>query len=219
MFLTKKVILSAILLILATAIFFSTVMVPTTIQLIIEGDTTRIEQIPNIYTKIDVIVASLSSFMIGANVVYLYASIKIDSKVTQSNKSSLDKTSKIDNDFNPSQNIDFVNKEPFQTMQSIYQNGNALSSPTTLKQNTEAPNIEHIIKVLKDKDQIIIKEVLKAGEINQSELSTRTEIPASTLSRTLYNLEKRNLIIRYNNGMSKMVKLADFHEPIKEWWV
>jgi len=45
--------------------------------------------------------------------------------------------------------------------------------------------------------------------MNQAELAARIGIPKSTLSRTLQDLERRKLIIRYENGMSKMVKLAD----------
>jgi uncharacterized membrane protein len=43
--------------------------------------------------------------------------------------------------------------------------------------------------------------------MNQADLSARTGIPKSTLSRTLQNLEERKLVFRYDNGMSKMVKL------------
>ncbi|CAD7775193.1 hypothetical protein AIOGIFDO_01737 [Candidatus Methanoperedenaceae archaeon GB37] len=45
------------------------------------------------------------------------------------------------------------------------------------------------------------------GEMNQTELGVRTGIPKSTLSRTLQDLERREVIIRYDEGMSKMVKL------------
>lgn len=47
------------------------------------------------------------------------------------------------------------------------------------------------------------------GELNQAELASRADIPKSTLSRILADLEKRGVIIRYENGMSKMVKLSD----------
>lgn len=48
--------------------------------------------------------------------------------------------------------------------------------------------------------------LMKYGEMNQADLSSRTGIPKSTLSRTLQNLEDRRLVHRYENGMSKMVK-------------
>jgi uncharacterized membrane protein len=70
-------------------------------------------------------------------------------------------------------------------------------------------SIDVILKTLKGKEQMIINELIKTGEINQSELSSRTKIPSSTLSRTLSDLEQRGLVIRYYNGMSKMVKLND----------
>jgi len=70
-------------------------------------------------------------------------------------------------------------------------------------------NLDVILKTLKGKEQMIINELIKTGEINQSELSSRTKIPSSTLSRTLHDLEQKGLIVRYYNGMSKMVKLND----------
>ena len=70
-------------------------------------------------------------------------------------------------------------------------------------------NLDVVLKTLKGKEQMIINELIKTGEINQSELSSRTKIPSSTLSRTLHDLEQKGLIVRYHNGMSKMVKLAD----------
>nr|AAU83013.1 hypothetical protein GZ26B2_10 [uncultured archaeon GZfos26B2] len=46
----------------------------------------------------------------------------------------------------------------------------------------------------------------------QAELAARIGIPKSTFSRTLSDMERRKLIVRYDNGMSKMVKLADSFE-------
>jgi len=74
---------------------------------------------------------------------------------------------------------------------------------------TQKNNLDVIIKTLKGKEQMIINELIDTDEINQSELSSRTKIPSSTISRTLHDLEQKGLIIRYYNGMSKMVKLAD----------
>ena len=55
----------------------------------------------------------------------------------------------------------------------------------------------------------VVKELFGSGEMNQAELAARIGIPKSVISRTLSDLESRRLIIRYENGMSKMVKLAD----------
>jgi|GEM_PF-6493225 len=85
----------------------------------------------------------------------------------------------------------------------------------TADMNTDVPeqnrenNIENILNILKGNEQIVIKELLDSGEMNQAELAVRIGISKSTLSRTLYDLESRKLIIRYRNGVSKMVKLAD----------
>lgn len=85
----------------------------------------------------------------------------------------------------------------------------AITKPDLADVHNKQESIDAILKTLKGKEQTIINELTKTGAINQSELSSRIEIPASTLSRTLHDLEQRGLIIRYYNGMSKMVKLND----------
>lgn len=82
------------------------------------------------------------------------------------------------------------------------------TNPDVPEQNREN-NIESILNILKGNEQCVIKELLDGGEMNQAELAVRIGISKSTLSRTLYDLESRKLIIRYRNGVSKMVKLAD----------
>ena len=69
--------------------------------------------------------------------------------------------------------------------------------------------IEEILGVLKGSEPKIIKTLLDFGEMNQAELVVRTGIPRSSLSRILADLERRGLVIRYDFGTSKMVKLGD----------
>ena len=73
-------------------------------------------------------------------------------------------------------------------------------------------NAKIFLKVLKGNEYKIMKTLLKHGEINQAELATITDIPKSTLSRILAGFEKRGVVIIYENGMSKMIKLADNFE-------
>ena len=85
----------------------------------------------------------------------------------------------------------------------------AITKPGMADVHNKPERIDAILKTLKGKEQIIINELINTGAINQSELSSRTKIPSSTLSRTLHDLEQKGLIVRYYNGMSKMVKLND----------
>jgi len=62
-----------------------------------------------------------------------------------------------------------------------------------------------LLKILKGNEKRVI--VMEYGEMNQADLSARTGIPKSTLSRILRDLEDRGLISRYDYRMSKMVKL------------
>jgi len=69
--------------------------------------------------------------------------------------------------------------------------------------------IEGILGVLKGSEPKIIKTLLDFGEMNQAELAVRTGIPRSSLSRILADLERRGLVIRYDFGTSKMIKLGE----------
>ncbi|HEY9246485.1 MAG TPA: MarR family transcriptional regulator, partial [Candidatus Methanoperedens sp.] len=74
--------------------------------------------------------------------------------------------------------------------------------------SADKSNTDDILKILKGNDRKVTEVLVEFGEMNQTELASRANIPKSTLSRALSDLEKRGLIIRYENGMSKMVKLA-----------
>ena len=65
-----------------------------------------------------------------------------------------------------------------------------------------------LLKILKGNEKKVIEALMEYGEMNQADMSARTGIPKSTLSRILQDLEDRSLIFRYDYGMSKMVKLG-----------
>ena len=66
---------------------------------------------------------------------------------------------------------------------------------------------ENLLKILKGNEKNIVKILIDHGEMTQSELFERTKIPKSTLSRTLTDLELRGIVLRYEHGISKKVKL------------
>ncbi len=65
-----------------------------------------------------------------------------------------------------------------------------------------------LLKILKGNEKRVIEALMEYGEMNQADMSARTGIPKSTLSRILQDLEDRSLVFRYDYGMSKMVKLV-----------
>ncbi|RLG32771.1 hypothetical protein DRN97_06635 [Methanosarcinales archaeon] len=65
-----------------------------------------------------------------------------------------------------------------------------------------------LLKILKGNEKRVKEALMEYGEMNQADLSARTGIPKSSLSRILQDLEDRSLVFRYDYGMSKMVKLA-----------
>ena len=69
-----------------------------------------------------------------------------------------------------------------------------------------------LLKILKGNEKRVIEALMEYGEMNQADLSARTGIPKSTLSRILRDLEDRGLVFRYDYGMSKMVKLEKLED-------
>ena len=51
---------------------FIKVMTPTTVQFIIEGNIVRLDEIPNIYSSLDIVVTGVSSFVLGSSLIYLF---------------------------------------------------------------------------------------------------------------------------------------------------
>ena len=66
-----------------------------------------------------------------------------------------------------------------------------------------------LLNALKGREKKIMKELLLLKKTNQAELSRKTGIPSSTLSRVLSDLAKRKLIVKYKEGMSNEVSLSD----------
>ena len=163
-----KTILVAALLVLSAFILANKLLLPTTVQIMVQDGSTTLKTIPNLYTIKDCLIIAASSFLLGATIFYLLSA----------RSGTFDHT---------------------------------VTYPQVPDSNSEigSGNIESIVNILKGNEQRIIKELNDSGEMNQAELAARIDIPKSTLSRTLQDMERRKLIIRYDNGMSKMVKLAD----------
>jgi uncharacterized membrane protein len=145
----------------------------------VQNGITTLKEIPNLYTIKDCLLIAASSFLLGVCIVYLL-SVKSE----------------------PDMRLDHTTAQTFD---------NAVMHPAVqdLNPEIEPDKIENILNALKSNEQLIIKELNDSQEINQAELAVRIGIPKSTLSRTLSDMERRKLIVRYDNGMSKMVKLAD----------
>lgn len=154
----------------------------TPINIFMEGSDIVASQIPGFYTREDMFITTSFAFLLGISTMYL---LSLDSKTALSSNWEQVKT-----DNTPI--VKSVQMEPIE-MPAI----------------AGKINTENVLKVLKGKDRKVIELLVELGELNQAELASRSDMPKSTLSRTLTDLEKRGVIIRYENGMSKMVKLAD----------
>jgi uncharacterized membrane protein len=165
-------------------------MRPTSIQVIVEGQSAYVRVVPSVYTALDCVIIAISSFLLGASAFYLLF-------------------------------LGFWNPEKERIEQEVEQKEAGLEPalpvqdadtqvPETSKLST-APEDDRaeLLKILKGNEKKVIEALMEYGEMNQADLSARTGIPKSTLSRILQDLEDRSLIFRYDYGMSKMVKLED----------
>ena len=166
-------------------------MLPTEIRVIIEGQSTYVQVVPSVYTTLDCVIIAIFSFLLGASAFYLFS-------------------------------IRFRTPEKERILQEAEQEGTGSEStlhtvqdtdtqvPETSKLNGSAALEDDgagLLKILKGNEKREIEALMEYGEMNQADLSARTGIPKSTLSRILRDLEDRGLVFRYDYGMSKMVKL------------
>lgn len=153
---------------------------PTPINIVVEGSDVVVSRMPGFYTLADMIIVTVSAFLLGISAIYL---LFVDVKPALEKKS--ERVSSVKNAANSSHDKKQI--------------------PGIMDQN----KIEEILGVLKGSEPKIIKTLLDFGKMNQAELVVRTGIPRSSLSRILADLERRGLVIRYDFGTSKMIKLGD----------
>jgi len=162
-------------------------MQPVTINVIFGGNGPVAAAIPGVYTLADCVVLSIAAFLLGITAVSLfliYTKSPGDSTVIPQPASG-----------------------SLQEIQLGVQNPCHDPISEAFPENTQDEGSSHLLNLLKGNERNVMEALMKYGEMNQADLSARTGIPKSTLSRTLQNLEDRKLIFRYDNGMSKMVKL------------
>jgi uncharacterized membrane protein len=180
------------LFVVAVFMLASKFMLPTSIYVIIEGQSTYVKEIPNVYTVLDCVVIAIASFMLGISVFYL---LFIGFRMPEKEKVQAW--------------IEHEAEQKEAGLESALQVQDADAQvPETSKAALEDDRAG-LLKILKGNEKHVIEALMEYGEMNQADLSARTGIPKSTLSRILQDLEDRSLIFRYDYGMSKMVKLED----------
>lgn len=103
----------------------------------------------------------------------------------------------------------WVVKDYVEKLSSNSEENHGSSNPTSQSSQNPSEGIYILLKSLKDSERRIVECLHKYGEMTQVELAAKTGIPKSTLSRILQSLEDREIIERYSNGMSKIVRLKD----------
>ena len=185
-----KTALAMVLFVVSVFMVMSKFMLPTTIQVLIEGQSIFVREMPNVYTVLDCIIIAIFSFLLGVSAFYLFITY-----------SGIPEKGKIEQE-----------AEQKETgLESALQVQDADAQvPETSKSSagaTPEDNRAGLLKILKGNEKKVIEALMEYGEMNQADMSARTGIPKSTLSRILQDLEDRSLVFRYDYGMSKMVKL------------
>ena len=175
-----------VLFVVAVFMLASKFMLPTTVQVIVEGQSTYVKEIPNVYTTLDCVTIAIASFLLGASAFYI---LLVGFRIPESER--MEEETKTGE----------AGSEPALQVQDA-----DTQVPETSETAPEADRAE-LLKILKENEKRVIEALMEYGEMNQADLSARTGIPKSTLSRILGDLEDRGLVFRYDYGMSKMVKL------------
>ena len=66
-----RIILAMFGLVASTFAVFTRIMMSTTVQVIIEGNTIELTEIPSIYNSFDMVVTGISCFVLGSSLIYL----------------------------------------------------------------------------------------------------------------------------------------------------
>ncbi|MCK4397629.1 MAG: helix-turn-helix domain-containing protein [Methanophagales archaeon] len=189
-----KTALAMVLFVVAVFMLASKFMLPTSIQVIIEGQSTYVKEIPNVYTVLDCVVIAIASFMLGVSVFYLFITYSVmpEKERTEHKAESGE-----------------AGSESALQVHDAHIPGVDVKVQETSK-SSAAPEDDRagLLKILKGNEKKVIEALMEYGEMNQADMSARTGIPKSTLSRILQDLEDRSLVFRYDYGMSKMVKLG-----------
>jgi uncharacterized membrane protein len=182
-----KTALAMVLFVVSVFMVMLKFMLPTTIQVLIEGQSIFVREMPNVYTVQDCILIAIFSFLLGVSAFYLFITYSV-----------MPEKEKIEQEAEQKE----AGLEPALQVQDA-----DIEVPGT---NKAAPEDDRsgLLTILKGNEKRVIEALMEYGEMNQADLSARTEIPKSTLSRLLQDLEDRSLIFRYEYGMSKMVKLG-----------
>jgi len=184
-----KTALAMVLFVVAVFMLASKFMLPTTVQVIIEGQSTYVKEIPNVYTTLDCVIIAIASFLLGASAFYL---LLVGFRMPESER--MEEEAKTG---------EAGSKSALQVQDADTQVPETSKSSAGVTSEDEAG----LLKILKGNEKRVIEALMEYGEMNQADLSARTGIPKSTLSRILRDLEDRGLVFRYDYGMSKMVKL------------
>jgi len=184
-----KTALAMVLFVVSVFMVMLKFMLPTTIQVLIEGQSIFVREMPNVYTVLDCLLIAIFSFLLGVSAFYLFVTYSVMPEKARVEHKAEQKEAGSESALQ----VQDVDTEVPETSKS---NGNV------------APEDDRtgLLKILKGNEKRVIEALMEYGEMNQADLSARTGIPKSTLSRLLQDLEDRSLIFRYEYGMSKMVK-------------
>ncbi|MBA2853599.1 putative transcriptional regulator [Methanococcus maripaludis] len=198
-----KIAIYMLIFIVSVIVLTSKFLYPPTVQVIVQGDTTYVQEVPNVYTLYDCMLMVLASFSLCLSTTLIYFTVR---DLELSEKNTVNKIDLSDLNEHIGKIVSSKVEDKINGNTDDIQNfevGNDLKTT----ENEEKLRMENFIKILKGNEKTIVKILMDHGEMTQSELFERTKIPKSTLSRTLSDLEIRGIVLRYEHGISKKVKL------------
>jgi DNA-binding HxlR family transcriptional regulator len=172
---TGRTMVAATVLAISCFIITNTLIESRPINIIIEGETPRIVQTPPLYGETEVLTLTITSWIAGLSVMYLYLE---------------------------------TFRKPW--IISRKQIGNPIVSGQPLKLE-ELESVSMAMRILREPAKKILEILVKkGGEILQNDLCLETNFSKAKISRTLRELEARNIISRKQYGSTKKIVLSDW---------
>ena len=189
-----KTALAMVLFVVSVFMVMLKFMIPTTFQVLIEGQSIFVREMPNVYTVLDCLLIAIFSFLLGVSAFYLFITYSV-----------MPEKVRAEHEVEPGE-AGSESALQIQDADTDIQNMDVQVPETSKSSVAPEDDRSGLLKILKGNEKRVIEALMEYGEMNQADLSARTGIPKSTLSRLLQDLEDRSLIFRYEYGMSKMVK-------------
>ncbi|WP_128476622.1 helix-turn-helix transcriptional regulator [Halorussus pelagicus] len=187
----RRRLLAAVVAVVSSFVLTTQLVNPSPVMVSIDGNTTEISEIAGVFTYQDVLVLAGAAFLLGISGTYLVVERRTVTETTD-------------------EEVDTESRSPPTRPTSTFTAGGAAVMSRADAEPAEArlDEWEATAERLANNEREVYEAVLEAEGVRpQSEIVEQTEFSKATVSRTLDNLESKNLVERKRRGMGNVIVL------------